>query len=97
MIMSLTSMHISNASLLDEATVAAEAMVMAHVQSNQKKKTLFVDKAVLPQTISESVLKTRAKGFGINLFFSSVMWLTHSNSTCYALISALVSLSNTLT
>ncbi|KAG1722497.1 glycine cleavage system P-protein-domain-containing protein [Suillus occidentalis] len=71
MIMSLTSMHISNASLLDEATAAAEAMVMAYVQSNQKKekKTFFVDKAaVLPQTISESVLKTRAKGFGINLF-----------------------------
>lgn len=65
MIMSLTSMHISNASLLDEATAAAEAMVMAYVQSNQKKKTFFVDKAVLPQTIS--VLKTRAKGFGINL------------------------------
>ncbi|KAG1754870.1 pyridoxal phosphate-dependent transferase [Suillus paluster] len=65
MIMSLTSMDISNASLLDEATAAAEAMVMAYVQSNQKKKTFFVDKAVLPQTIS--VLKTRAKGFGIHL------------------------------
>lgn len=63
--MSLTSMHISNASLLDEATAAAEAMVMAYMQSNQKKKTFFVDKAVLPQTIS--VLKTRAKGFGIHL------------------------------
>jgi glycine dehydrogenase len=84
-------MHISNASLLDEATAAAEAMVMAYVQSNQKKKTFFVDKAVLPQTIS--VLKTRAKGFGINLF---VGWLTHSNPTRYALI-LLVSLSNTLT
>lgn len=70
MIMSLTSMHISNASLLDEATAAAEAMVMAYVQSNQKKKTFFVDKAVLPQTIS--VLKTRAKGFGINLFVGDV-------------------------
>nr|BDD37080.1 glycine cleavage system P protein [Rhizopogon roseolus] len=65
MIMSLTSMDIANASLLDEATAAAEAMVMAYVQSNQKKKTFFVDKAVLPQTIS--VLKTRAKGFGIHL------------------------------
>jgi len=58
-------MHIANASLLDEATAAAEAMVMAYMQSSQKKRTFFVDKAVLPQTIS--VLKTRAKGFGICL------------------------------
>ncbi|KAH7908009.1 glycine cleavage system P-protein-domain-containing protein [Hygrophoropsis aurantiaca] len=65
MVMSLTAMDIANASLLDEATAAAEAMVMAYVASNQKKKTFFVDKAVLPQTIS--VLRTRAKGFGITL------------------------------
>ncbi|KAH7930430.1 glycine dehydrogenase [Leucogyrophana mollusca] len=65
MVMSLTSMDIANASLLDEATAAAEGMVMAYVASNQKKNTFFVDKAVLPQTIS--VLRTRAKGFGINL------------------------------
>lgn len=63
--MSLTFMDIANASLLDEATAAAEAMVMAYVQSGQKKKTFFVDKGVLSQTLS--VLQTRAKGFGIRL------------------------------
>lgn len=65
MINSLTSMDIANASLLDEATAAAEAMVMAYAHSGQKRKSFFVDSAVLPQTIA--VLRTRAKGFGIRL------------------------------
>ncbi|KAF8506761.1 glycine dehydrogenase [Russula emetica] len=65
MIKSLTAMDIANSSLLDEATAAAEAMVMAFVASNHKKKTFFVDNGVLPQTLA--VLKTRAKGFGIRL------------------------------
>jgi len=71
MVMSLTSMDIANASLLDEATGAAEGMVMAFVASNQKKRTFFVDEHVLPQTIS--VLRTRAKGFGINLVVGDVL------------------------
>lgn len=71
MVMSLTSMDIANASLLDEATGAAEGMVMAFVASNQKKQTFFVDEHVLPQTIS--VLRTRAKGFGINLVVGDVL------------------------
>jgi glycine dehydrogenase len=65
MIMSLTAMDMANASLLDEATAAAEAMVMALVAANYKRKTFFVDNGVLPQTLA--VLKTRAKGFGIRL------------------------------
>lgn len=65
MIMSLTSMHIANASLLDEATAAAEGMVMAFVSSGQKKKTFLVDSNVSAQTLS--VLRTRAKGYGIGL------------------------------
>ena len=64
MVMSLTSMDIANASLLDEATAAAEGMVMAFTGSNGKKRTFFADNGVAPQTIA--VLKTRAKGFGIN-------------------------------
>ncbi|KAH7886116.1 glycine cleavage system P-protein-domain-containing protein [Phlebopus sp. FC_14] len=70
MIMSMTAMDIANASLLDEATAAAEAMVMAYANSGQRKKTFLVDKAVLPQTIA--VLRTRAKGFGINLVVDDV-------------------------
>ncbi|KAA1467984.1 glycine dehydrogenase [Dentipellis sp. KUC8613] len=65
MVMSLTSMDIANASLLDEATAAAEGMVMSYVASSQKKKTFFVDAGVFPQTLG--VLRTRAKGFGIKL------------------------------
>ncbi|KAF8078887.1 glycine cleavage system P-protein-domain-containing protein [Lyophyllum atratum] len=65
MVMSLTSMDIANASLLDEATAAAEAMVMAFFSTSQKKQTFLVDSAVLPQTLA--VLRLRAKGFGINL------------------------------
>ncbi|PCH33969.1 glycine dehydrogenase [Wolfiporia cocos MD-104 SS10] len=70
MVMSLTSMDIANASLLDEATAAAEGMVMAFVSSNQKKRTFLVDSSVLPQTLS--VLQTRAKGFGIQLVVGDV-------------------------
>ncbi|KAJ3516086.1 hypothetical protein NLJ89_g1347 [Agrocybe chaxingu] len=64
MVMSLTAMDIANASLLDEATAAAEGMVMSSV-SAPKKKTFVVDSGVAPQTIA--VLRTRAKGFGIRV------------------------------
>lgn len=63
MIMSMTAMDIANASLLDEATAAAEGMVLAF--TNTKKRTFVVDAGVLPQTLA--VLRTRAKGFGIRL------------------------------
>ncbi|KAG5650996.1 hypothetical protein H0H81_010296 [Sphagnurus paluster] len=65
MVTSLTSMDIANASLLDEATAAAEGMVMAFFSTSQKKRSFLVDSAVLPQTLA--VLRLRAKGFGINL------------------------------
>ncbi|EJD51925.1 glycine dehydrogenase [Auricularia subglabra TFB-10046 SS5] len=70
MIMSLTAMDIANASLLDEATAAAEAMVMSYSLSNAKKKTFVVDPGVAPQTLA--VLRTRAKGFGIHLVVADV-------------------------
>ena len=65
MIMSLTAMDIANSSLLDEATAAAEGMVLAFAHAAQKKRTFVVDAGVLPQTLA--VLRTRAKGFGIRL------------------------------
>ncbi|EPQ61428.1 hypothetical protein GLOTRDRAFT_10545, partial [Gloeophyllum trabeum ATCC 11539] len=71
MVMSLTSMDIANASLLDEATAAAEGMVMAYAHCGQKKRTFFVDKGISPQTLS--VLRTRAKGFGIDLVIGDAL------------------------
>lgn len=70
MVTSLTGLDISNASLLDESTAAAEAMVMAFAASSQKKRSFFIDSGVSPQTIS--VLSTRAKGFGIQLIVGDV-------------------------
>ncbi|MEA4936865.1 MAG: aminomethyl-transferring glycine dehydrogenase [Paludibacter sp.] len=66
----LTSMPIANASLLDEATAAAEAATMMYNlrsrdQVKQDVKKLFVDLHVFPQTLA--VLKTRTKAQGITL------------------------------
>ena len=58
-IIDLTGMEISNASLLDEATAAAEAMTLMQRSSKKKVNTVFVADNVLPQTID--VVKTRAE------------------------------------
>jgi glycine dehydrogenase len=58
----LTGLDIANASLLDEATAAAEAMAMAHRVAKSKANSFFVDQDCLPQTIA--VLKTRAEPLG---------------------------------
>jgi len=70
MISDLTGMELTNASLLDEGTAAAEAMIMLYnTRSRQQKKEginkFFVSDAVLPQTIA--VLETRSEPLGIEL------------------------------
>jgi glycine dehydrogenase len=65
MICELTGMPIANASLLDEATAAAEAMAMAHAVSRAKSDVLAVATDVHPQT--RAVLATRAKPIGVTL------------------------------
>jgi glycine dehydrogenase len=65
MISELTGMEIANASLLDEATAAAEAMAMAHALSKTKSDVLAVATDLHPQTLA--VLATRAKPLGIRL------------------------------
>jgi glycine dehydrogenase len=70
MVTDLTAMEIANASLLDEGTAAAEAMIMLfnarHKEKKKaKSKTFLVSKDCLPQTID--VLKTRATPIGIEL------------------------------
>jgi len=75
MITDLTGMEISNASLLDESTAAAEAMNLLYaVRDREQKKSnvskFFVSKDVFPQTLS--VLKTRSKPIGIELVIDDV-------------------------
>jgi glycine dehydrogenase len=61
----LTGMEIANASMLDEATAAAEAMAMAHAVSKTKSDVIAVADDVHPQT--RAVLTTRARALGLSL------------------------------
>jgi len=65
MIIDLTGMDIANASLLDESTAAAEAMMMAYKIKKNKQHTFCVQNSCHPQTLS--VLKTRANPLCINI------------------------------
>ncbi|EIN9355492.1 aminomethyl-transferring glycine dehydrogenase [Vibrio vulnificus] len=70
MVMDLTGMDIANASLLDEATAAAEAMTLCQRAGKSKSKVFFVADDVHPQTIE--VIKTRAKYFGFDVVIGNV-------------------------
>ncbi|KAK3815019.1 MAG: glycine dehydrogenase [Benniella sp.] len=65
MVTDLTGMSISNASLLDEGTAAAEAVLMCWSASNRKRNTFFVDENCHPQTIA--CVQTRAESFNIKI------------------------------
>ncbi len=65
MISDLTGMEMSNASMLDEGTAAAEAMALCQRMSKSKSSRFFVDSDCLPQTIE--VIKTRAEPMGIEV------------------------------
>ncbi|GAB3386321.1 aminomethyl-transferring glycine dehydrogenase [Azotobacter armeniacus] len=70
----LTGLDLASASLLDEATAAAEAMAMARRVAKSKSNRFFVDENCHPQTIS--VVRTRAKGFGFEVVVDAVESLT---------------------
>ncbi|MEL6645897.1 MAG: aminomethyl-transferring glycine dehydrogenase [Pseudomonadota bacterium] len=65
MVSDLTGLEVANASLLDEATAAAEAMTMAQRVAKSKAKAFFVDENCHPQNIE--VMKTRAAPLGIEV------------------------------
>ena len=65
MVIDLTGMALANASLLDEATAAAEAMAMARRSSKSASNAFFIDEDCFPQTLD--VVRTRAAYFGFEL------------------------------
>lgn len=76
MIASLTGLPVANASLLDEATAAAEAVTMCR-NTRPKATTFFVSNSCHPQTIS--VIRTRAAFQGINVLVGE--WETFDPAT----------------
>ncbi|HEX9768019.1 MAG TPA: aminomethyl-transferring glycine dehydrogenase [Kiloniellales bacterium] len=65
MVMDLTGMELANASLLDEATAAAEAMAMTHRLYKGRSQSFFVAADCHPQTIA--VVETRARSLGLEV------------------------------
>jgi glycine dehydrogenase len=68
-VIDLTGLPIANASLLDEATAAAEAMAMARGVASRGRDTFLVSDLCFPQTID--VVNTRAKALGLNVVVTS--------------------------
>ena len=75
MVIDLTGLELANASLLDEATAAAEAMAMARRISKVKSQAFFVDESVFPQTLD--VVRTRAEYFGFELIVGPAAEAAH--------------------
>jgi glycine dehydrogenase len=85
MVIDLTGMQIANASLLDEATAAAEAMHLMLASKKHSKKsatTFFVDQNTFPQTID--VLKLRATPIGVKLVVGDLSKLDVTDPDLFA-------------
>lgn len=80
----LTGLPITNASLLDERTAAAEAMAMAKASNGKNRNTLFVSELCHPQTIE--VIKTRAKPLGIKIIVGDHKGFVPSEDTFAAVL-----------
>ncbi len=85
LITELTGLDVTNASLLDEATAAAEAMTMARRQSKSSSNRFVVHHDTHPQTIA--VLRTRAEPVGIELVVGDVEALDDADGLFGALFS----------
>ncbi|HLZ17066.1 MAG TPA: aminomethyl-transferring glycine dehydrogenase, partial [Cyclobacteriaceae bacterium] len=85
MIMDLTGMEIANASLLDEATAAAEALHLLHASRKPEKKNahkFFVDQNTFPQVVD--LLKTRSTPIGVDLVVGDVAQLDITDADVFA-------------
>ena len=81
MVGDLTGFEIANASLLDEATAAAESMTLARRVGKSKSQKFFVDQNCFPQTIS--VVTARAKPVGIEVIVDDPQKLTDLKEETY--------------
>ena len=81
MVADLTGFEIANASLLDEATAAAESMTLAQRIGKSKSHKFFIDQNCFPQTIS--VVTARAKPIGIEVIVGDPQELTNLDKETY--------------
>ena len=79
----LTGMELANASMLDEATAAAEAMTLCKRQTRSRSDCFFVDQRVLPQTIA--VIQTRAQPLGIEIVCGDA-WRDYRPEECFGVL-----------
>ena len=81
MVTDLTGMDISNASLLDEPTAAAEAMMLANRVSKSKSNKFFIHESCFAQTMS--IMQSRAKPLGIEIHIGDSMDKDSEYFGCY--------------
>ncbi len=94
MVADLTALPLANASLLDEATAAGEAMSMCRVLSTLKGRTFFVAEDCHPQIIA--VLQTRAKPLNISITLGNPDTLDFSNDETFGILLSYPSTDGTL-
>jgi glycine dehydrogenase len=80
----LTGMDIANASMLDEATAAAEAMTLALRGGKHRGTVLYVADDVLPQTLA--VLRTRAAPLGLTIAVGPADGVASAGDDCFAVL-----------
>src|SRR5664279_1882960 len=83
LVIELTGLEVANASLLDEATAAAEAMTLCH-SLKPGRNVFFVSADCHPQTID--VVKTRARALGIEVVVGDHLSFQFSDQVCGALV-----------
>ena len=85
MVADLTALDIANASLLDEATACAEAMMMAHrLKGSEARNTFFISDACHPQNIE--VVRTRGRALGVDIAVGNAETFAFSDKVFGALV-----------